>query len=236
VSRSEHHKEIYLAGGCFWGAEKYLSLIRGVVQTEVGYANGNTENPSYEQVCHGNTGHAEAVKVVYDPQTIALAQLLSLYYESIDPTSLNRQGGDKGVQYRTGIYYVDEADREVIAASVAALQARHRKPVVVEVLPLSNYYPAEAYHQKYLEKNPHGYCHIGADKFDRARRAVVFPVQYAPAPKEALRQSLSDMQYSVTQQNGTEPPFQNEYHDHFAPGIYVDITSGEPLFVSTDKF
>ncbi|MCL1836623.1 MAG: peptide-methionine (S)-S-oxide reductase MsrA [Treponema sp.] len=162
-------KTIYFAGGCFWGLEKYLALIPGVVTALSGYANGHTENPSYEDVCYKNTGHAETVKVEYDPSKINLKSLLELYYDVIDPTSLNRQGGDIGTQYRTGIYYVDDADSETILASVAFLQKSHKMPVVIEVMPLHNFYPAEEYHQQYLDKNPGGYCHIPAAKFDKAK-------------------------------------------------------------------
>ena len=164
-------KTIYLAGGCFWGVEKYLSLIQGVESTMTGYANGRTENPLYEEVCHNDTGHAETVKVEYDPSKISLAFLLKLFYEVIDPTSLNRQGGDCGTQYRTGIYYADEADREIILDSIALLQKSCGDPVVVEVKALENFYPAEEYHQKYLDKNPTGYCHIGNASFARAKLA-----------------------------------------------------------------
>ncbi|GHV96538.1 hypothetical protein AGMMS50293_28580 [Spirochaetia bacterium] len=163
-------KEIYLAGGCFWGTEKYLSLIAGVLETEVGYANGTTANPSYEDVCYRDTGHAETVKVRYDPSSVSLEKILSLYYEVIDPVSINRQGADRGTQYRTGIYYTDEADIPVIRTSIAELQAQYKKPIAIEVLPLENYYPAEDYHQKYLDKNPGGYCHIGKDAFERMGR------------------------------------------------------------------
>jgi methionine-S-sulfoxide reductase len=162
-------KQIYLAGGCFWGTEKYLSLIPGVLDTEVGYANGNTANPGYEDVCYRDTGHAETVKVEYDPAVLELPALLSLFYQVIDPTSINRQGADRGVQYRTGIYYVDEADGPAIRKSLAGLQTQYDKPLAVEAEPLKNYYPAEEYHQKYLDKNPGGYCHIGAAAFERVR-------------------------------------------------------------------
>jgi methionine-S-sulfoxide reductase len=158
-------KVIYLAGGCFWGTEKYLSLIPGVLRTEAGYANGETLNPSYEDVCRRGTGHAETVRVEYDPAVLELGDLLSFFYRAIDPTAINRQGADRGVQYRTGIYYVDEADCPVIRESLAGLQKAYDKPVVVEAAPLKNYCPAEEYHQKYLDKNPGGYCHISPGLF-----------------------------------------------------------------------
>ena len=164
-------KEVYLAGGCFWGVEKYLSLLEGVVDTEVGYANGSTETPSYEEVCRCGTGHAETVKVKYDADRINLDLLLEQYYKIINPTSLNRQGADIGVQYRTGIYFTDQSDLPIIKRSLDELQKRHDSTLAIEVTELKNYYRAEEYHQKYLEKNPEGYCHIGSDKFAEARNA-----------------------------------------------------------------
>ncbi|MEA4895464.1 MAG: peptide-methionine (R)-S-oxide reductase MsrB [Oscillospiraceae bacterium] len=228
--------EIYLAGGCLWGLDKYLASIHGVESTQVGYANGNTENPTYEEVCHHNTGHAETVKVTYDPAALTLDFLLDLYYEAIDPVSHNRQGGDTGEQYRTGIYYVSEKDAPVIQNSVVRLQSRYSKPIAIKVLPLRNFSAAEEYHQKYLDKNPGGYCHIGKAQFEKAAKALVNPVAY-PVPDVAeLRQKLTPEQYEVTQHNATEPPFKNEFYQTFVPGIYVDITTGEPLFSSSDKF
>ena len=229
-------KEIYLAGGCFWGAERYLSLLPGVTATEVGYANGKTEAPTYRQVCDEGTGHAEAVKVVYDPEQISLTFLLERFYEVIDPTSLNKQGGDEGTQYRTGIYYVDPADELMITGSVILLGESLTEPVVIEALPLENYYTAEEYHQNYLVKNPAGYCHISLGMFEQAKAAVDEATVRRSAEKRSLREKLTPMQFEVTQNGATEPCFQNEYHAHFEPGIYVDVPSGEPLFVSTDKF
>lgn len=228
--------EIYLAGGCFWGTEKYLSSIRGVLSTQVGYANGKTENPTYEEVCYKNTEHAEAVRVVYDPGVIPLAFLLELYYESIDPVSVNQQGGDHGTQYRTGIYYVDDKDMQVIQHSIAQLQERYGKPIAIEVEPLRNFSPAEEYHQKYLDKHPDGYCHISMAKFEKAAKSIVNPAAYRAPDADTLRRTLTAAQFEVTQKSATEPPFQNEFWNTFQPGIYVDITSGEPLFTSSDKF
>lgn len=165
-------KEIYLAGGCFWGTEKYFQNILGVVNTEVGYANGNTENPTYEEVCRNNTGHAETVKVLYDDNKIGLSYILELYYDVIDPISVNKQGGDIGPQYRTGIYYTDNNDKEIIMASISELQKKYDEKIAIEVKPIRNYCKAEDYHQKYLDKNPFGYCHIGKDKFEKAKLAV----------------------------------------------------------------
>ncbi|WP_428897488.1 peptide-methionine (S)-S-oxide reductase/peptide methionine sulfoxide reductase msrA/msrB [Parelusimicrobium proximum] len=153
-------RTIYLAGGCFWGVEAFLAEIPGVKSTRVGYANGVTKNPTYEQVCKKDTGHAEAVEIVYNPNEISLPKLLNIYFDIIDPTSLNRQGGDAGPQYRTGVYYTDDTDRDV-AANVFKLKAsKLPSPIVTELERLKCFYPAEEYHQKYLEKNPNGYCHI----------------------------------------------------------------------------
>lgn len=160
------YKEIYLADGCFWGIQMYFDAITGVVKTEVGYANGNTKNPTYEEVCYNNTGHVEAVKVLYDPERLGLDKLLSFYYDVIDPVSVNRQGGDVGTQYRTGIYYIDEADLLVIESSIKELQKKYDDIIAIEVEVIKNYYPAEEYHQKYLEKNPHGYCHISRKQIE----------------------------------------------------------------------
>lgn len=153
-------KEIILAGGCFWGVEEYMSRIDGVVETRVGYANGITHNPSYEDVCKGNTGHVEACIVKYDENVISLEELLNKFWKVIDPTSLNKQGGDVGHQYRTGIYYIDDADLPIIKKSLEKEQEKYDKKIVTEVEPLSCFYNAEEYHQKYLKKNPGGYCHI----------------------------------------------------------------------------
>jgi len=229
-------KEIYLAGGCFWGTEKYLEDIHGIIETEVGYANGKTESPTYEEVCHNNTGHAETVKVIYDENQISLSFILELYYDVINPVSINKQGGDKGTQYRTGIYFIDFQDERVIESSITELQKKYREKIAIEVKPLLNYYKAEEYHQKYLDKNPNGYCHIGRDKFEKATRAIDYSKKFTKKSKDILESSLTKLQYDVTQNNATESPFQNEYFDLFKEGIYVDVTTGEPLFISSDKF
>jgi peptide methionine sulfoxide reductase msrA/msrB len=229
-------KEIYLAGGCFWGTEQYLQHIKGILSTEVGYANGNTENPTYEEVCRHNTGHAEVVKVEYEDTVIGLPYILELYYDVINPVSINRQGGDVGSQYRTGIYYVNEQDVSVIESSISKLQKKYQEKIAIERLPLNNYYKAEEYHQKYLDKNPGGYCHIGADKFEKAKKAIDKDKKFEKKSLENLKQDLTSEQFEVTQNSATEAPFKNEYFNEFSEGIYVDITTGEPLFMSADKF
>jgi peptide methionine sulfoxide reductase msrA/msrB len=164
-------RDIYLAAGCFWGAEKYLKLIEGVTFTEVGFANGNTENPTYKEVYTDQTGYAETVHLRYNPSIVSLRFLLEMYFKAIDPTSLNKQGEDEGTRYRTGIYYSDSADRTVIDEVVAEEAKKYGLPLCVEVEPLRNFYPADEYHQDYLDKNPSGYCHLPVALFELAKKA-----------------------------------------------------------------
>ena len=162
-------KEIYFAGGCFWGTEHYMNMIKGVVKTETGYANGHLQNPTYQEVYTDQTGHAECVKVTYDSNIISLTTLCRLFFKSIDPVSLNRQGEDVGTRYRTGIYWVQDSDKAYISQVFEEVQKLHDQPLAVEICPLELFYPAEEYHQKYLVKNPTGYCHISAETMKIAR-------------------------------------------------------------------
>lgn len=241
-------REIYFAGGCFWGVEEYFSRIPGVVETSVGYANGRTSKPDYRSVCSGRTGHAETVRVLYDPLRVCLATLTRHFFTIINPLSVNRQGNDVGSQYRTGIYYSDPTDREELAGLMAEVQAGYRQRLAVELLPLQNYWLAEAYHQDYLKKNPGGYCHIDfgsledlppspADGREQALAAEVLdPGRYSRPSDAELKRTLSPEAYEVTQQAGTERPFTGQFWNHKEPGIYVDVVTGEPLFASADKF
>ena len=155
---------IYLAGGCFWGVQKYFDQFDGVLATEVGYANGPEEAPSYRDVCN-SSGHAETVKIEYDPEVISLTDLLGYYFMVIDPLSINRQGNDRGIQYRTGIYYTDESQLPEIKTVYREQEEKMGAKLAVEMEPLKNFYTAEEYHQKYLDKNPGGYCHIPRKMF-----------------------------------------------------------------------
>ncbi len=226
-------KTIYLAGGCFWGLEAYMERIYGVADVISGYANGNTENPTYEDVSRKNTGHAETLKIQYDPARVSLDNLLDYYLQVIDPTSLNKQGNDVGTQYRTGIYFTDEKDREIIEKKLEDEQKKYKDKIVVEVEKLSNFYEAEAYHQDYLDKNPYGYCHIDLRK---ANEIIIDKEKYKKPSDDFLRKRLTNIQYNVTQKSDTEQPFSNKYWNSEKKGIYVDIVTGEPLFVSSDKF
>ena len=210
-----------------------LKELRGVKGTTCGYANGRTENPSYEDVCRHDTGHAETVKVDFDDEVISLEDLLIYYFRIIDPVSVNKQGNDVGTQYRTGIYYTDERQLPVIKAAIEREQRKYNEKIAVEVLPIENFYTAEEYHQDYLDKNPNGYCHIN---LGLAYEPIVRSEKYKRKNDEELKESLTPLQYDVTMNAATERPFDNEFNSNFERGIYVDITSGEPLFFSTDKF
>ncbi len=226
-------KKIYLAGGCFWGVEAYMERIDGIADAVSGYANGNTENPKYEDLVYGNSGHAETVEVSYAPDIITLREVLLYYFRIIDPISINQQGNDKGIQYRTGIYYENEEDKAIIESFLKEEQKKYKDKIAVEALPLQQFTKAEEYHQDYLQKNPNGYCHID---LHRATEPVVDSAKYPKISDEKLKKDLTDIQYRVTQLNDTERPFTNEYWDSEEVGIYVDITTGEPLFASADKF
>ncbi len=229
-------KTIYLAGGCFWGTAHLFSLVPGVISATAGYANSDVPDPTYEQVCTGRTGAAETVRIDFDDTAVSLTDLLMLYFRSIDPLAINRQGNDIGTQYRTGIYYTDPADLTVIETLLATLQRRYDRRIAIECCPLRNFYPAEEYHQHYLEKNPQGYCHVDPALF-REARALRSHHPASPSPdKEALRRRLTPLQWEVTQNGATERPFTNEYDHEFRRGIYVDITDGTPLFLSTRKY
>lgn len=166
-----HLKEIYFAGGCFWGTEHFFKQIEGVVETEVGFANGHTENPTYKEVYTDETGYAETVHVCYNPDVISLDFLLHMFFKAIDPTSLNKQGHDEGTRYRTGVYFADTEDLPVIDKVFMEEQRNHVLPLVVEKLPLKNFHTAEEVHQDYLDKNPTGYCHLPLSLFEYARHA-----------------------------------------------------------------
>ena len=223
--------EIYLAGGCFWGLEEYFSRISGVLQTSVGYANGQVETTNYQLI--KETDHAETVQVVYDEKVVSLREILLYYFRVIDPLSVNQQGNDRGRQYRTGIYYKDEEDLPTIYALVQEQERMLGRKIAVEVEKLRHYILAEDYHQDYLKKNPGGYCHI--DVRD-AEKPLIDAANYEKPSQEVLREQLSEESYRVTQEAATEAPFSNAYDQTFEEGIYVDITTGEPLFFAKDKF
>ena len=223
--------EIYLAGGCFWGLEEYFSRIEGVKKTTVGYANGQVESTNY-QLIH-QTDHAETVHLIYDEKRVSLREILLYYFRVIDPLSVNKQGNDVGRQYRTGVYYTDEGDKAVIEQVFAEQEKQLGQKIAVELEPLRHYVLAEDYHQDYLKKNPGGYCHINVND---AYQPLVDSGQYEKPTDAELKEQLTQEQYQVTQHSATERPFHNAYNATFEEGIYVDVTTGEPLFFAGDKF
>ncbi|OBZ14702.1 peptide methionine sulfoxide reductase [Bacillus sp. FJAT-27264] len=228
-------RDIYFAGGCFWGIEAYMARVYGVSDAVSGYANGTGENPSYEDVVRGDRGFAETVKVSYDPKRVSLEQLIAAFFKVIDPTSVNKQGNDQGIQYRTGIYSSNPADLTVIKDAIVKEQLKYDKKIVTEALPLSNFYMAEEYHQDYLEKNPNGYCHIDLSVVQDVN-IHIDASKYPKPSNEELKKKLTKIQYQVAVLADTEHAYSNEYWDQFEPGIYVDVTTGEPLFASADKY
>lgn len=229
----EKRGEIYLAGGCFWGTEGYFAKIEGVYDTEVGYANGNTDNTNYMKL--KKTDHTEVVKLVYNKDEISLRDILRHYFRIIDPLSVNRQGNDIGRQYRTGIYFVNADDEKQINSFISEEQNKYSEKIAVEVMPIDNYVIAEEYHQDYLKKNPTGYCHIDLSLADKPL-TLEEETQYKKPSLSELKTRLSDISFEVTQNSATERPFSSEYDKFFGEGIYVDIVTGEPLFSSKDKF
>lgn len=230
---NSRYKEIYLAGGCFWGVEEYFDNILGVVYTNVGYANGETGTTDYSSI--GKTGHTETIYLVYDPEVIGLETILEYFYSVIEPTSLNKQGNDVGTQYRSGIYYVDDIDLEIINRVTKAEQEKYSEDIVTEIDPLENYILAEDYHQDYLKKNPNGYCHIDLTNIPQQKPFIKVSDYEKPGVGE-IEEKLSDLEYSITQENATEPSFSNPLWENKDDGLYVDIVTGEPLFLSTNKF
>lgn len=231
-NNTKNIKDIYLAGGCFWGVEEYFARIDGVIDSVSGYANGSFDNPSYENVCN-NSGHAETVHITYDSTKVSLDTLLKYYFRIIDPTSVNKQGNDRGVQYRTGIYYENEEDKQIALNAIKEEQKKYSKPIVVEVEKLKRFDKAEEYHQDYLKKNPNGYCHINLNK---ASEAIIDEKKYQKPSDDVLKEKLSALEYQVTQEAATERAFTHDYYKNQEDGIYVDITTGEPLFSSKDKY
>ncbi len=232
----ESENVIYLAGGCFWGIEHLMASIPGVIDAESGYANGReAKDANYETICATDTGFRETVRVEYDPDQVSLDALLLAYFYVIDPTVQNQQGNDIGTQYQTGVYYTNDAAKETVER-IAQIERSRSDKFFVEIGPLLNYYPAEDYHQDYLTNNPYGYCHIPLEEIQLFSELQIDPGDYQKPAMEAIRDKLTDEQFYVTQESGTERPFGNEFWDHFVKGIYVDIVTGEPLFSSTDKY
>ncbi len=237
------------AGGCFWCMESDFEKVAGVLKVISGYTGGSGENPTYEEVCSGRTGHVEAVQVHYDPSVTSYDHLLDIFWRHIDPTDEGGQFVDRGSQYRSAVFYYDEEQKRLAEKSrdEMARSGRFNRPVVTQILPLKTFYEAEDYHQDYYRKSPARYqfyrSHSGRDDFlkktwkeENLPPTASSPKTWSKPDDATLRKKLSPLQYQVTQKEGTEPPFRNEYHDNKRVGIYVDVISGEPLFSSLDKY
>jgi peptide methionine sulfoxide reductase msrA/msrB len=238
------------AGGCFWCTESDFEKVDGVIEVLSGYTGGSTANPTYEEVSSGRTGHVEAVQVLYDPEKVTYEDLLEIFWRHVDPTDPGGQFVDRGSQYRTVIFYHDEEQRHLAERAKDELQrsGRFKRPVVTEIVKFSKFYEAEEYHQDYHKKNSMRYknyrSNSGRDTFlqkiwgniNESRSIKATEKIYERPDDKQLRNSLTPMQYKVTQKEGTEPPFNNEYWDSKKEGIYIDIVSGEPLFSSLEKF
>jgi peptide methionine sulfoxide reductase msrA/msrB len=223
------------AGGCFWCMVKPFDQMPGVVRVVSGYTGGHKPNPTYEEVCSETTGHAEAVQITFDPAILPYRKLLDIFWKQIDPTDPGGQFYDRGSSYRTAIFYHTEEQKAEAERSKEELAASGRfdKPIVTEIVPAGPFYPAEDYHQDYYKKNPFRYEMY---RKGSGRDAFIEKTWLMPKNREELKATLTPLQYEVTQNNATEPPFRNEFWDHHEEGIYVDIVSGEPLFSSLDKF
>jgi peptide methionine sulfoxide reductase msrA/msrB len=232
-----------LAGGCFWCVEAPFESIDGVLKVVSGYSGGTVENPTYEQVTSGTTGHKEAVQVFFDPELISYSEILDVFWRQFDPTDEGGSFYDRGSQYESGIFYHDDKQKMVAEKSKNDLDRSgiFDKPIVTKIEKFTNFYEAEEYHQDYAEKNPLHYSNYkkgsGRESFIKAVWGDENVDQYIRNAKdESRKESLTELQYSVTQKSATEPPFNNEFWDHDEEGIYVDIVSGEPLFSSKDRF
>lgn len=243
---SSSHEQAILAGGCFWCIEAPLEQTDGVIEVTSGYTGGNKENPTYKEVSSGQTGHFEAVQITYDPMVITYKELLDVFWQQIDPTDPGGQFADRGSQYKTAIFYRNDEQKKIAEESKTALDTsgKFNTPIATEILPASTFYPAEDYHQDYYKKCPVRYKSYkkgsGREDYlketwgDKAHASEAN--QYTKPSDNELRKKLTPLQYKVTQEEGTEPPFNNEHWDNKKEGIYVDVVSGEPLFSSRDKY
>ncbi|MFC7394658.1 peptide-methionine (R)-S-oxide reductase MsrB [Scopulibacillus cellulosilyticus] len=223
------------AGGCFWCMVKPFDELPGIINVVSGYTGGHVENPTYEQVTAGTTGHVEAVQITFDPEIFPYEKLLNIYWRQIDPTDSGGQFHDRGSSYQTAIFYHNEKQKQLAEASKQKIEnsGRFHEPIAVKILPAVTFYPAEDYHQDYYKKNPFHYKHYYQGS---GRKGFIEKNWGIEKNDEELKERLTDIQYQVTQKNATERPFENEFWNNKEEGIYVDIVSGEPLFSSLDQF
>jgi peptide methionine sulfoxide reductase msrA/msrB len=235
LTNKSHHELATFAGGCFWCMVTPFDELPGIIKVVSGYTGGHKENPTYNEVCSETTGHYEAVQITYDPDVFPYERLLELFWQQIDPTDPGGQFYDRGGSYRTAVFYHTQEQKEKANRSKKKLEesGKFTKPIVTQIISASTFYPAEEKHQDYYKKNPYHYKHYrqGSGREDFIEKHWKTTIN-----KEELKNNLTDIQYEVTQNNGTEPPFKNEYWNNNKAGIYVDIVSGEPLFSSLDQY
>ncbi len=235
LQQGQNKQQAIFAGGCFWCMVSPFEEQPGILSVVSGYTGGHKENPTYEEVCSETTGHTEAVQITYDPAVFSYEKLLDVFWQQIDPTDAGGQFFDRGASYRTAIFYYTEEQRLLAEASKQKLEqsGQFDKPIVTEITKAGEFYPAEEYHQQYYKKN-----HLRYSMYRKGSGRDAFIKKHWRIKKDLdeLRNRLTDIQYHVTQKNGTERPFSGEYWDHEEDGIYVDIVSGEPLFSSRDKY
>ncbi len=244
IMAQDNYEKATFAGGCFWCMEPPFEKLKGVKKVISGYTGGQKVNPTYEEVSAGKTGHYESIQITFDPSQITYEELLDTFWKNIDPTDAYGQFADKGTQYNSVIFYHNVKQKEIAEKSKQKLHDSKKieKDIVTSILPASAFYPAEEYHQDYYKKNTENYNRykIGSGRADFLKKTWSDegknPQKYMRPSKDELKKKLSSLEYKVTQEKGTEPPFKNEYWDNKEPGIYVDIVSGEPLFSSKDKF
>ncbi len=242
IEENQNAKKATFAGGCFWCVEADFEKVDGVIEAVSGYTGGRVEDPAYEEVSAGNTGHLEAVLVLYDPERVTYDELLEVFWRHVDPTDPGGQFVDRGSQYRTAVFYHDEEQKRLAEASKRALEAsgRFEKPIVTPILEAGPFYRAEDDHQNYHQQHAIRYklyrWNSGRDRFLETVWENESDARYTRPDEEEIRRRLTDLQYKVTRENGTEPPFKNAFWDDKREGIYVDVVSGEPLFSSEDKF
>lgn len=223
------------AGGCFWCMVEPFDEQPGIISIDSGYTGGHVENPTYEEVCQNTTGHFEAVEIVYDPNLFPYERLVELFWQQIDPTDPGGQFNDRGESYRTAIFYHNDEQKKIAEESKQALadSGKFKKPIVTEILPAKTFYSAEEEHQEYYKRNSRHYQLYKKG----SGRADFIQANWKPTfSKAELKEKLTPIQYHVTQENGTERPYENEYYDQVEEGIYVDVVSGEPLFSSIDQY
>lgn len=225
-------KTAVFAGGCFWCMEPPYADIEGVKDVMPGYTGGHKANPTYEEVCTGTTGHYEAVRITYDDSIVSFEKLLHVFWRQIDPTDEGGQFEDRGSQYHTAVFYHNEDEKKIAEQSLQEVEELLGRKVHTKILPIAPFYVAEGYHCQYFAKNPGRYQNYK----NASERSAFIREVWAKLDEQKLKEKLTPMQFEVTQRNGTEPPFKNEYWDEEAEGIYVDIVTGEPLFSSADKY